>query len=111
MQLYLRDFGDCLHLLSKNRGIPTKDAELLEQFSKGVLAFETDMHTGFFREWGIDAAGVQQMPDTLLYTSYLKRVVATRPHAEGLVALLPCYWVYFHVGKCMLRLREELGNR
>mmetsp|Transcript_31281 Transcript_31281/g.65409 ORF Transcript_31281/g.65409 Transcript_31281/m.65409 type:complete len:113 (-) Transcript_31281:2705-3043(-) len=24
--------------------------------------------------------------------------------------LLPCFWVYMHVGKCMLKLREELGD-
>jgi hypothetical protein len=37
------------------------------------------------------------LPTTTLYTSYLLRVCATRPHAEGLAALLPCFWVYMHV--------------
>ena len=23
--------------------------------------------------------------------------------------MLPCFWVYHHVGKCMLKLRDELG--
>ncbi|KAL7526516.1 hypothetical protein ACHAXR_001525 [Thalassiosira sp. AJA248-18] len=50
------------------------------------------------------------MPNTLLYTSYTKSVVATRPISEGLAALLPCYWVYSHVGKCMLELRDKLGD-
>mmetsp|Transcript_9729 Transcript_9729/g.19446 ORF Transcript_9729/g.19446 Transcript_9729/m.19446 type:complete len:127 (+) Transcript_9729:488-868(+) len=50
------------------------------------------------------------MPNTLLYTSYMSRIVATRCHAEGLAVLLPCFWVYMHVGKCMLKLREELGD-
>ena len=51
------------------------------------------------------------MPNTLLYTSYMMKIIATRPHAEGLAVLLPCFWVYMHVGKCMLKLREELGDR
>lgn len=51
------------------------------------------------------------MPNTLLYTSYMKRVVATRSHAEGLAVMLPCYWVYRHIGNCMLKLREDLGDR
>ena len=51
------------------------------------------------------------MPNCLLYTSYMKRIVATKCHAEGLAALLPCFWVYMHVGKCMLKLRDNLGTR
>lgn len=38
------------------------------------------------------------------------RIVSTRPLAEGLAVLLPCFWVYMHVGKCMLKLRDELGD-
>lgn len=29
---------------------------------------------------------------------------------ELLYRLLPCFWVYMHVGKVMLKLREELGD-
>lgn len=47
---------------------------------------------------------------TVLYTSYMMRIVATRPLAEGLAVLLPCFWVYMHVGKCMLKLRDDLGD-
>ena len=64
-----------------------------------------------FIRWEIDATDAKPMPNTLLYTSYMLRVVATRPHAEGLAVLLPCFWVYMHVGKCMLKLRENLGDR
>lgn len=49
-------------------------------------------------------------PPIVLYTSYMKRIVATRPIAEGLAVLLPCFWVYMHVGKCMLALRDNLGD-
>jgi len=51
------------------------------------------------------------MPNALLYTSYMLRVINTSCHAEGLAVLLPCFWVYMHVGKCMLKLREELDDR
>jgi thiaminase/transcriptional activator TenA len=40
----------------------------------------------------------------------MKRIVATKCHAEGLAVLLPCFWVYMHVGKCMLKLRDELAD-
>jgi len=38
--------------------------------------------------------GVARSPTTLLYTSYVLRVVTTDSLAEGLAALLPCFWVY-----------------
>lgn len=47
---------------------------------------------------------------TVLYTSYMTSIVATRPVAEGFAVLLPCFWVYMHVGKCMLALRNKLGD-
>lgn len=40
----------------------------------------------------------------------MTRVVATRPIEEGFAVLLPCFWVYMHVGKCMLALRDKLGD-
>ena len=70
-------------------------------------AQETALHDDFLSKWGLEHATVA-LPTTTLYTSYLLRVCATRPHAEGLAALLPCFWVYMHVGQVMLKRREEL---
>jgi len=109
--LYLGDFADCLRRLGNNAGVKKEDADRLKAFGNGAEEAEMMLHSGFFKEWNISAEGVEQMPNTLLYTSYMKRIVATKCHAEGLAVLLPCFWVYMHVGKCMLKLREELGTR
>jgi len=82
----------------------------LHQFADGAEEAEKDLHRSFFKQWNIDDSNAVAMPNTLLYTSYMSRIVATRCHAEGLAVLLPCFWVYMHVGKCMLKLREELGD-
>jgi thiaminase (transcriptional activator TenA) len=109
--LYLSDFADCLRRLGRTPGIPETDASRLESFARGAEEAELSLHHSFFREWNIDAsAGKKQMPHTLLYTSYMKQIVVTRPYAEGLAVLLPCFWVYAHVGDQMLRLRTELGD-
>jgi len=108
--LYLADFADCLRRLGKGADNET-DAKRLEAFAKGAEDAEMELHNSFFKEWDISAEGVEQMPNSLLYTSYMKRIVATRCHAEGLAVLLPCFWVYMHVGKQMLKLREDLGDR
>ena len=109
--LYLKDFADCLRILSRNEGISEEESKRLESFSKGAEEAEMCLHNSFFTQWDISAEGVEQMPNSLLYTSYMKRVVATRPHAEGLAVLLPCFWVYAHVGDVMLKLRDKLGDR
>jgi thiaminase (transcriptional activator TenA) len=109
--LYLQDFGDCLRRLSRNNGVSKHDSERLEAFAKGAEEAEMCLHNSFFKQWDINTDGVNQMPNTLLYTSYMKRIVATECHAEGLAALLPCFWVYGHVGEVMLKLRTKLGER
>ena len=107
--LYLQDFADCLRRLSAKA--PTEELQKrLEQFATGAEEAEMSLHNSFFVEWNISAEGATQMPNCLLYTSYAKRVVATESYSQGLSVLLPCFWVYMHVGKCMLKLRTELGD-
>ena len=65
------------------------------------------LHISFFKKWQIDATGIDEKPHALLYTSYLLRVVS-RDYEEGLAVLLPCFWVYMHVGKCMLNLSATM---
>ena len=58
--------------------------------------------------WLGDAATLPpQAPHTLLYTSFLLRTCACDSFAEGVAALLPCFWVYAHVGDLMLANREQ----
>jgi thiaminase/transcriptional activator TenA len=42
------------------------------------------------------------MPTTLAYTSYLLRACHQGSFAEGLAAVLPCYWIYAEVGSALL---------
>ena len=110
--LYLTDFANCLNMLG-DKLAEAGDAEAskrLRQLATGAEEDEKELHRSFFSKWNIDDSDAEAMPNTLLYTSYMLRVVATRPIEEGLAVLLPCFWVYMHVGKCMLALREELGD-
>jgi len=107
--LYLKHFGDALRILSNSKESSEEDAELLKELAIKIEEAEMCLHNSFFKKWQIDQTGVEEMPNTLLYTSYMLRVVCTRDYSEGLAVLLPCFWVYMHVGHCMLKLREELG--
>jgi thiaminase/transcriptional activator TenA len=113
--LYLKDFADCLQRVGDKAPTP-EEKERLVEFAKGIEEAEIVLHNSFFKEWNIDAPDVtnedamEQMPNCLLYTSYLKRVVATESYAQGLSVLLPCFWVYMHVGNVSLKLRESLDK-
>ena len=113
--LYLTDYAECFRILARNSGVSQSDGYRLMAFAKGAEEDEKELHRSFFKDWKITGADeAKAMPNTLLYTSYLLQVCSTRSHAEGLAAMLPCMWIYWHVGKCMLALREELnkaGNR
>ena len=106
--LYLKEFAACLRMLSRNDGVSEADSKRLMEFAVGAEEAEMALHNSFFKEWNISTENAVPMPNTLLYTSNMIRVCATKPHAEGLASLLPCFWVYMHVGDCMLKLRDEL---
>lgn len=116
--LYLKDFAESLRLLSEKPDATPEESVRVKKYEREVREAELELHSGFFKEWDIkfddggdsDDPDQQQMPNCLLYTSYMLRVVTTRPFAEGLAVLTPCFWVYMHVGKCMLKLRRELGD-
>ncbi|MBC3843256.1 hypothetical protein GXW82_32755 [Streptacidiphilus sp. 4-A2] len=42
------------------------------------------------------------LPTTRAYTSYLLATVHSGSFAEGLAAVLPCYWIYARVGEALL---------
>lgn len=117
--LFLTDFATCLELLAAKMKEEmsdedsTKDASIqrVKDLAVGIEEAEKELHRSFFAQWDIDASNATSMPNTLLYTSYMLRVVSTRPYAEGLAVLLPCFWVYMHIGNCMLKLREELDSK
>ena len=117
--LYLKDFADCLRRVAAKA--PTvEDAARLVDFARGAEECELELHNSFFEQWNINTDDsssssiaeeeAKQMPNCLLYTSYMKRVVATESYAQGLAVLLPCFWVYMHVGHVMLRLRKDLDE-
>ena len=50
-----------------------------------------------------DVLATPLAPTTLAYTHYLLAVAYGRPFHEALAALLPCYWIYWEVGKELTR--------
>lgn len=99
--LYLRDFARGLALLAA-KASDDDTTVMFSEHAKTALVVERDLHGSFFSQWGLapqDVYRTPMAPNNVLYTSYLLRVAYERPFHEGLGAFLPCYWIYWEVGK------------
>jgi thiaminase/transcriptional activator TenA len=106
---YLRDFARALSIAAARA--PREDWIIMfNEHAAGALRVERALHESFFAEWGLkpeDVSGTPLAPTNLAYTSYLLGVAYGSPFHEGIAALLPCYWIYWEVGKEL----ERAGSR
>jgi thiaminase (transcriptional activator TenA) len=70
-----------------------------------AVAAELELHGALLAELGISSADLkaaQPAPTNLAYTSYLLSTVRGGSYAEGVGVVLPCYWIYWEIGKELL---------
>ncbi|HET8531929.1 MAG TPA: thiaminase II [Methylomirabilota bacterium] len=107
--LYLRDFARALSLAAAHA--PREEwIIMLNEHAAGALTVERTLHESFFADWGLSpeaVAATPLAPTNLAYTTYLLAVAHGRPFQEAIAALLPCYWIYWEVGKTL----ERAGSR
>jgi thiaminase (transcriptional activator TenA) len=102
--LYLREYARALSLT----GIRSPDESALVMFnehSAGAITVERSLHEGFLKDLDVVQEGAQETeasPTTLAYTSFLLRTATLGDCPEVLGAVLPCYWIYWEVGKALL---------
>ena len=99
--LYLRDFARGLALIGA-KAPEDRWLMMFAEHARDVSAVERALHESFFKEWHLteeDVYSVPMAPTNLLYTSYLLRVAYERPFPEVVGCFLPCYWIYWEVGK------------
>jgi hypothetical protein len=80
--------------------------ELFAGHAVGIIADEQKLHEFLLADLGLDPAVVERAepaPATVAYTSYLLSAVRGGSYAEGIGAILPCYWIYWEVGKELSR--------
>jgi thiaminase (transcriptional activator TenA) len=99
--LYLREFARALSLAGAKA--PEDDWIIMfNEHAAGALKVERSLHESFFQEFGLTheaVASTPLAPTNLAYTSYLLAIAYGRPFHEALAAVLPCYWIYWEVGK------------
>ncbi len=99
--LYLKDFARGLALLGAKA---PRDQWLMMfvEHARDAIVVERALHESFFKEWQLaeeDVYSTVVAPNNLLYTSYLLKTAYERPFPEILGCFLPCYWIYWEVGK------------
>ena len=103
--LYLKRYAQALAAVAGR----APDAAAIKMFAShaaDVVAVEQELHGSLLASLGIDpaaAAVAEPAPDNLAYTSYLLAAIAGGSYAEGVGAVLPCYWIYWEVGKELAR--------
>jgi len=99
--LYLREFARALSIAAARA--PQEDWIIMfNEHAAGALKVERALHESFFKEFGLgpeEVAATPLAPTNLAYTSCLLAVAYAAPFHEVIAALLPCYWIYWEVGK------------
>src|SRR3954466_1026071 len=103
--LYLREYARCLATASA-KAPTSRWCEMFAAHAQSALNVERSLHESYFAAWGLPPEEIEAtppMPTTLAYTSYLLRVAGTAPFEELIGAILPCYWIYWEVGKRLVQ--------
>jgi thiaminase/transcriptional activator TenA len=102
--LFLRRYAQALAAVA-GQAPDTAGTEMFARHAAGIVAAEMSLHESLLADLGMDPAsvdGAQEAPTTLAYTSYLLAAVRGGSYGEGVGAVLPCYWIYWEVGKHLL---------
>jgi thiaminase (transcriptional activator TenA) len=103
--LYLTDYARTLSVCAA-RAPHERATQMFCQHAAGAIDVEREMHRGFFADLGLSEKEVRRTemaPTNLAYTSYLQATAYAGTFAEALGAVLPCYWIYWEVGKALIK--------
>ncbi len=99
--LYLQDFARALCL----GGAKADSLETLDMFADHaatVVRVERNLHSNWSGKLGLtpqELAATERAPVTQAYTRHLLAVAQSGTLTEIAAAVLPCYWIYWEVGK------------
>ncbi len=101
---YLRDYARALDIVgAKAPGLSA--TAMFSRHAAEVYDVELALHGSLLPELGLDPSSIEATPPTpttLAYTSYLLATTRGGSFADGLAAILPCYWIYARVGTALL---------
>ena len=103
--LYLKQYAAALAAVASRAPAPGA-TRMFARHAADAITVERELHATLLPELGISAAAAaaaEPAPTNLAYTSYLLATIRGGSYAEGIGAVLPCYWIYWEVGKELVR--------
>jgi thiaminase (transcriptional activator TenA) len=101
--LYLGQFSRALAIAAA-KAPDTATMQTFAQSALGAVEVEKALHERYLQEFGIDPAtlaAAEPSPDCLAYTSFLIATAHHEPWGVLVAALLPCFWIYWEVGRAI----------
>lgn len=103
--LYLNTYSRALSISSAK----APDAEAMLRWAKSAqeaLEVERILHAGFLEQFGVseqDLLSAEKSPVCAGYSNFILATAATGSYEELVGAVLPCFWIYWHVGQEIAR--------
>jgi thiaminase/transcriptional activator TenA len=101
---YLRGYARALAAVA-SRAPDTLQTAMFARHAANIVEVELGLHDSLMASLGIDPADLaatEEAPTTVGYVSYLLATISGGSYADGIAAVLPCYWIYWEVGKHLL---------
>jgi thiaminase/transcriptional activator TenA len=101
---YLRDYARALAIVGA-KAPSHAEAAMFGRHAAETAEVELALHETLLPQLGIapaDLDAIPPSPTTTAYTSYLLASGYGGSFAEGLAAVLPCYWIYQRVGEALV---------
>ena len=102
--LYLADYGRVLAMLAGQATDP-EDLLFWAEDAKTTLVVERELHGAHVE----DFAAFTASPTCLAYTSYLQSLTTQGSYAVAVAGVLPCFWVYAHMGKVLVERAGQMS--
>jgi len=100
---FLRGFAQALRITA-SKAPKSEWAQFLQKDADTAMTEERRLHDSVLGTYGISSEEVAQTelsPAAFAYVNYLLTTAHERPFSEAIAALLPCYWLYWEIGKAL----------
>jgi thiaminase (transcriptional activator TenA) len=104
--LYLRRYSRALAVCAA-KATDDEAADFFANSARVAIAVEKSMHAGFLHQFGLSEKildSAKMSPVCQAYTDFLIAACYERSYAVAVAAILPCFWVYEHVGREIARV-------
>ncbi|MDD5312810.1 MAG: TenA family protein [Dehalococcoidia bacterium] len=115
----IQDYHFCqnykkVHAILLARAPDDNAAQFMLKIIKEIDAEIEELHTTYIKRYQItdkELTDPTDYPSTELYNSYLIKTATLEPFEVGLMATLPCHWVYYQIGNDMKKTEKVQANK